>query len=341
MITRLEEENAFLKLEISNLTDNLKINKTLVDNLMNNSSDSLLASLSVSIKHLENNSEKLINVKDARISRLEEYLKALQTDNCGLKQNKEIECLQAEVFKLENALKEANNLQKSSNKTAFCSPSQAVIMLREENDYYKKSYKTLKTQLVELHDKIDGYENIIDNLQGELRKIRELNNNICQTSAYSQRFGGDEQSEIIFDADLKTIDEPEIGPKGNYRRALSPNANLESNYNTVLENTEASQANRRFFTPEWVGILTEAAVSPDQLIQLIKFPTLHRLLISFDFFVEAARKTDKTIEHLKMEVSAVHKRNNEMNREIVELTEKAMMYKRESEAVRKQMEVFR
>ena len=164
--SKLELENKSLLSQIKDLKINLKISKEIIDSFLSNKSTKI-NDIIILLNKENNNLNKIIenlNKEKEEIVKNNLILKSsfsiLKNDNL-LKKNK-IFNLEQKIIKKENLLKIYE--KKFNNNFIVISPNKATIKLNNELLFYKNLYKKISKLLKKNLEKIDKYENFINNL---------------------------------------------------------------------------------------------------------------------------------------------------------------------------------
>ena len=296
------QENIFLKSEINDLKDNLKINKEIIkgffsNNKNNNKIDNFINQykqendkLYEQNYNLSKKIENLISKFSLNEQLLNETINQLRNENVKI---------QAKIFFIEQKVKKKDNIIKNQkkkldelkynftviDKEIFISePSNAVLKLNDELLYYKDLYFNFSKLVKKCKGDIFKYKNKIQNLETENQNLR----NQYKTHIFSIN---KERDKLIFEIKKNKKDEIENG--------LLKKINYINKRNKTENNDEINY--RKFENEEFLEICKNVGLTKKKFEKLSKENQYSQLTETIELLFKLLVDRNITINLLEKE----------------------------------------
>ena len=314
------QENIFLKSEIKDLRDNLKINKEIIkgffsNNKNNNKIDNFINQykqendkLYEQNYNLSKKIENLISKFSLNEQLLNETINQLRNEN---------DKIQAKIFFIEQKVKKKDNIIKNQNKKLdelkynftlidkeifISEPSNAVLKLNDELLYYKDLYFNFSKLVKKCKGDIFKYKNKIQNLETENQNLR----NQYKTHIFSIN---KERDKLIFEIKKNKKDEIENG--------LLKKINYINKRNKTENNDEINY--RKFENEEFLEICKNVGLTKKKFEKLSKENQYSQLTETIELLFKLLVDRNITINLLEKENDNLNKKNFKLNKENMDL----------------------
>ena len=314
------QENIFLKSEIKDLRDNLKLNKEIIkgffsNNKNNNKIDNFINQykqendkLYEQNYNLSKKIENLISKFSLNEQLLNETINQLRNENVKI---------QAKIFFIEQKVKKKDNIIKNQkkkldelkynftviDKEIFISePSNAVLKLNDELLYYKDLYFNFSKLVKKCKGDIFKYKNKIQNLETENQNLR----NQYKTHIFSIN---KERDKLIFEIKKNKKDEIENG--------LLKKINYINKRNKTENNDEINY--RKFENEEFLEICKNVGLTKKKFEKLSKENQYSQLTETIELLFKLLFDRNITINLLEKENDNLNKKNFKLNKENMDL----------------------
>ena len=314
------QENIFLKSEIKDLRDNLKLNKEIIkgffsNNKNNNKIDNFINQykqendkLYEQNYNLSKKIENLISKFSLNEQLLNETINQLRNENVKI---------QAKIFFIEQKVKKKDNIIKNQkkkldelkynftviDKEIFISePSNTVLKLNDELLYYKDLYFNFSKLVKKCKGDIFKYKNKIQNLETENQNLR----NQYKTHIFSIN---KERDKLIFEIKKNKKDEIENG--------LLKKINYINKRNKTENNDEINY--RKFENEEFLEICKNVGLTKKKFEKLSKENQYSQLTETIELLFKLLVDRNITINLLEKENDNLNKKNFKLNKENMDL----------------------
>ena len=314
------QENIFLKSEIKDLRDNLKINKEIIkgffsNNKNNNKIDNFINQykqendkLYEQNYNLSKKIENLISKFSLNEQLLNETINQLRNEN---------DKIQAKIFFIEQKVKKKDNIIKNQNKKLdelkynftlidkeifISEPSNAVLKLNDELLYYKDLYFNFSKLVKKCKGDIFKYKNKIQTLETENQNLR----NQYKTHIFSIN---KERDKLIFEIKKNKKDEIENG--------LLKKINYINKRNKTENNEEINY--RKFENEEFLEICKNVGLTKKKFEKLSKENQYSQLTETIELLFKLLVDRNITINLLEKENDNLNKKNFKLNKENMDL----------------------
>ena len=314
------QENIFLKSEIKDLRDNLKINKEIIkgffsNNKNNNKIDNFINQykqendkLYEQNYNLSKKIENLISKFSLNEQLLNETINQLRNEN---------DKIQAKIFFIEQKVKKKDNIIKNQNKKLdelkynftlidkeifISEPSNAVLKLNDELLYYKDLYFNFSKLVKKCKGDIFKYKNKIQTLETENQNLR----NQYKTHIFSIN---KERDKLIFEIKKNKKDEIENG--------LLKKINYINKRNKTENNDEINY--RKFENEEFLEICKNVGLTKKKFEKLSKDNQYSQLTETIELLFKLLVDRNITINLLEKENDNLNKKNFKLNKENMDL----------------------
>ena len=314
------QENIFLKSEIKDLRDNLKLNKEIIkgffsNNKNNNKIDNFINQykqendkLYEQNYNLSKKIENLISKFSLNEQLLNETINQLRNENVKI---------QAKIFFIEQKVKKKDNIIKNQNKKLdelkynftlidkeifISEPSNAVLKLNDELLYYKDLYFNFSKLVKKCKGDIFKYKNKIQNLETENQNLR----NQYKTHIFSIN---KERDKLIFEIKKNKKDEIENG--------LLKKINYINKRNKTENNEEINY--RKFENEEFLEICKNVGLTKKKFEKLSKENQYSQLTETIELLFKLLVDRNITINLLEKENDNLNKKNFKLNKENMDL----------------------
>ena len=314
------QENIFLKSEIKDLRDNLKLNKEIIkgffsNNKNNNKIDNFINQykqendkLYEQNYNLSKKIENLISKFSLNEQLLNETINQLRNENVKI---------QAKIFFIEQKVKKKDNIIKNQkkkldelkynftviDKEIFISePSNTVLKLNDELLYYKDLYFNFSKLVKKCKGDIFKYKNKIQNLETENQNLR----NQYKTHIFSIN---KERDKLIFEIKKNKKDEIENG--------LLKKINYINKRNKTENNEEINY--RKFENEEFLEICKNVGLTKKKFEKLSKENQYSQLTETIELLFKLLFDRNITINLLEKENDNLNKKNFKLNKENMDL----------------------
>ena len=314
------QENIFLKSEIKDLRDNLKLNKEIIkgffsNNKNNNKIDNFINQykqendkLYEQNYNLSKKIENLISKFSLNEQLLNETINQLRNEN---------DKIQAKIFFIEQKVKKKDNIIKNQNKKLdelkynftlidkeifISEPSNAVLKLNDELLYYKDLYFNFSKLVKKCKGDIFKYKNKIQNLETENQNLR----NQYKTHIFSIN---KERDKLIFEIKKNKKDEIENG--------LLKKINYINKRNKTENNEEINY--RKFENEEFLEICKNVGLTKKKFEKLSKENQYSQLTETIELLFKLLVDRNITINLLEKENDNLNKKNFKLNKENMDL----------------------
>ena len=314
------QENIFLKSEIKDLRDNLKLNKEIIkgffsNNKNNNKIDNFINQykqendkLYEQNYNLSKKIENLISKFSLNEQLLNETINQLRNENVKI---------QAKIFFIEQKVKKKDNIIKNQNKKLdelkynftlidkeifISEPSNAVLKLNDELLYYKDLYFNFSKLVKKCKGDIFKYKNKIQNLETENQNLR----NQYKTHIFSIN---KERDKLIFEIKKNKKDEIENG--------LLKKINYINKRNKTENNDEINY--RKFENEEFLEICKNVGLTKKKFEKLSKENQYSQLTETIELLFKLLVDRNITINLLEKENDNLNKKNFQLNKDNMDL----------------------
>ncbi len=314
------QENIFLKSEIKDLRDNLKLNKEIIkgffsNNKNNNKIDNFINQykqendkLYEQNYNLSKKIENLISKFSLNEQLLNETINQLRNEN---------DKIQAKIFFIEQKVKKKDNIIKNQNKKLdelkynftlidkeifISEPSNAVLKLNDELLYYKDLYFNFSKLVKKCKGDIFKYKNKIQTLETENQNLR----NQYKTHIFSIN---KERDKLIFEIKKNKKDEIENG--------LLKKINYINKRNKTENNEEINY--RKFENEEFLEICKNVGLTKKKFEKLSKENQYSQLTETIELLFKLLVDRNITINLLEKENDNLNKKNFKLNKENMDL----------------------
>ena len=314
------QENIFLKSEIKDLRDNLKLNKEIIkgffsNNKNNNKIDNFINQykqendkLYEQNYNLSKKIENLISKFSLNEQLLNETINQLRNEN---------DKIQAKIFFIEQKVKKKDNIIKNQkkkldelkynftviDKEIFISePSNTVLKLNDELLYYKDLYFNFSKLVKKCKGDIFKYKNKIQTLETENQNLR----NQYKTHIFSIN---KERDKLIFEIKKNKKDEIENG--------LLKKINYINKRNKTENNDEINY--RKFENEEFLEICKNVGLTKKKFEKLSKENQYSQLTETIELLFKLLVDRNITINLLEKENDNLNKKNFKLNKENMDL----------------------
>ena len=314
------QENIFLKSEIKDFRDNLKLNKEIIkgffsNNKNNNKIDNFINQykqendkLYEQNYNLSKKIENLISKFSLNEQLLNETINQLRNEN---------DKIQAKIFFIEQKVKKKDNIIKNQNKKLdelkynftlidkeifISEPSNAVLKLNDELLYYKDLYFNFSKLVKKCKGDIFKYKNKIQTLETENQNLR----NQYKTHIFSIN---KERDKLIFEIKKNKKDEIENG--------LLKKINYINKRNKTENNDEINY--RKFENEEFLEICKNVGLTKKKFEKLSKENQYSQLTETIELLFKLLVDRNITINLLEKENDNLNKKNFKLNKENMDL----------------------
>ncbi len=314
------QENIFLKSEIKDLRDNLKLNKEIIKGFFSNNKNNNKIDNFINQYKLENDKlyEQNINLSKKIENLISKFSLNEQLLNETINQlRNENDKIQAKIFFIEQKVKKKDNIIKNQNKKLdelkynftlidkeifISEPSNAVLKLNDELLYYKDLYFNFSKLVKKCKGDIFKYKNKIQTLETENQNLR----NQYKTHIFSIN---KERDKLIFEIKKNKKDEIENG--------LLKKINYINKRNKTENNEEINY--RKFENEEFLEICKNVGLTKKKFEKLSKENQYSQLTETIELLFKLLVDRNITINLLEKENDNLNKKNFKLNKENMDL----------------------
>ena len=357
--SKLELENKSLLNQIKDLKINLKISKEIIDSFLSNKTtkiNDIIIALNKEINHLN----KIIENSNKEKEDFEKNYLILISANSVLKNENLL--IKNKLFNLEQKIIKKENLlkiyeKKFNNNFIVISPNKANIKLNNELLFYKNLYKKISRLLKKNVEKMDKYENVINDLEYQNENLENLNK-------IEKNNNKKEKENLIFKIRKTIIDNnisinnishnnnnnSNISNNKNEKSYRSNNINLNNNNNyhlNLINNNKSEIKNKLEFSDEKINksldnidlfskfqkdidinnsefndILKQCGINKNSYNLMSRNKNLSKVVEAFEFLNKLIHDKNFTIKILEHENKELFEKNFQLNQENINLINK-------------------
>ena len=315
------QENIFLKSEINDLKDNLKINKEIIKGFFSNNKNNNKIDNFINQYKLENDKlyEQNINLSKKIENLISKFSLNEQLLNETINQlRNENDKIQAKIFIFEQKINKKDNIIRNQKKKIeelknnfnlidkeifITEPSNAVIKLNDELLYYKDLYFNCYKIVKKVKGNIFKYKTRIQNLETENQNLRnQYKNHVFSINK--------ERDKLIF--------EIKKNKKDNIENGLVKKKNNYINKRNKTENNDDINY-RKFENEEFLEVCKNVGLTKKKFETLSKDDKYSQLTETIELLFKLLVDRNITINLLEKENDNLNKKNFKLNKDNMDL----------------------
>ena len=315
------QENIFLKSEINDLKDNLRINKEIIKGFFSNNKNK--NKIDDYIHHYKEENDKLYEQNNNLSKKIENLISKFSLNEQLLNEainqlRNENEKIQAKIFFIEQKIKKKDNIIRNQTKKIneyknsfvlidkeifITEPSNAVLKLNNELLYYKELYFSFNKIVKKFKDNLIKYKSKIQNLEIENQNLR----NQYKSHVFSIN---KERDKLIFEIKKNKKD-------NNIENGLVKKINYINKRNKTENNDEINY--RKFENEEFLEICKNVGLTKKKFETLSKDNKYSQLTEAIELLFKLLVDRNITINLLEKENDNLNKKNFQLNKDNMDL----------------------